>query len=460
MSPRRFLALTLALFLVAAELPARTQLKPGRNAFSKEQDVELGREAAKKIEQQVKVIDDAALRNYITDLGRRLYSTVREPDANYPFNFHVVADKGINAFALPGGPLYINTGTIVAADNEAQLSGVIGHEIAHVIMRHSTNQITKAQTAQLPLAILGAVLGNGAAGQLTNIVAQLGVGSVFLKFSRDAERQADLLGTQMLYDAGYNPEEMARFFQKLSAEGGRGPEFFSSHPDPGNRMALVQAEARTLGSARTSTALTDRFQAMKRLAQQWNNRAPSPNQKGGQTGATSGGTSGGSTGSRPEVNAGGTFRSYNGSGFRISHPEGWNASAQENTVLIAPQQGVMNDGIAYGVMISVLEPQEQRGVRLTLSEATRQLLEQLAQQNPDMRRSGGTRSITINGIGADSITLSNKSPLPGETEIDWLVTMWRPDGMLFYVIFIAPERDFNRLKPSFDQMLNSLQLAN
>lgn len=454
MSPRSFLALTLALFLAAAELPARTQLKPGRNSFSKEQDVELGREAAKKIEQQVKVVDDAVLRNYISDLGRRLYSTVREPDANYPFTFKVVADKSINAFALPGGPLYINTGTIVAADNEAQLAGVIGHEIGHVIMRHSTNQITKAQTAQLPLAILGAILGNGAAGQLTAVVAQLGVGSVFLKFSRDAERQADLLGTQMLYDAGYNPEEMARFFQKLAGEGGRGPEFFSDHPDPGNRMNAVQAEARTLGSARTSTALTDRFQAMKRLASQWNNRAPSPGSKGSASG------SGPSGQSRPDVSAGGAFRSYNGSGFRISHPESWNPAAQENTVLIAPQQGVINDGIAYGAMISVFEPQEQRGVRLTLSEATRQLLEQLAQQNPEMRRSGGTRSMNVNGIAADSITLTNRSPLPGETEIDWLVTMWRPDGMLFYVIFIAPERDFNRLKPGFDQMLNSLQLAN
>jgi len=223
-------------------------------------------------------------------------------------------------------------------------------------------------------------------------------------------------------------------------------------------MNAVQAEARTLGAARTSTALTDRFQAMKRLAQQWNNRAPSPNQKGG--GASSSGTSGGSTGSRPEINASGTFRSYNGSGFRISHPESWNASVQESTVLIAPQQGVVNDGIAYGAMISVFEPQEQRGVRLTLSEATRQLLEQLAQQNPDMRRSGGTRSINVNGIAADSITLSNKSPLRGETEVDWVVTTWRPDGMLFYIIFIAPERDFSRLKPAFDQMLNSLQLAN
>jgi hypothetical protein len=225
-------------------------------------------------------------------------------------------------------------------------------------------------------------------------------------------------------------------------------------------MAAVQAEARSLGAAHTSTAVTDRFQAMKRLAQQWNNRAPSRQGVGQGDGSSSGRRSSGQPQSRPDVNAGGAFRSYNGPGFRISHPETWNASAQESTVLIAPQQGVVNDGIAYGAMISGFEPQEQRGVRMTLSEATRQLLDQLAQQNPEMRHPGRGQTLNVNGITAESFTLSNRSPLRGETEVDWLVTMWRPDGMLFYVIFIAPERDFSRLKPGFDQMLNSLQLAN
>src|SRR5713226_6516429 len=112
MNARKFLAFTLVLLLTVAQLPARTVLKPGYNAFSKEQDIDLGRQASQKVGQQVKVVDDPVLTRYISDLGRRLYSTVRQPDASYPFNFHVVADKSINAFALPGGPLYVNTGTI------------------------------------------------------------------------------------------------------------------------------------------------------------------------------------------------------------------------------------------------------------------------------------------------------------------------------------------------------------
>jgi predicted Zn-dependent protease len=160
----------------------------------------------------------------------------------------VVQDQSINAFALPGGPTYVNTGLILAAENEAQLAGVMAHEIAHVALRHGTNQASKSMGLQLIAGLVGQGVGGGSLlGQLGQMGIAFGADSVLLKYSRDAERQADLLGARIMSRAGYNPIEMARFFEKLEAQGGsRGPEFLSSHPNPGNRVQLVEREIRSL----------------------------------------------------------------------------------------------------------------------------------------------------------------------------------------------------------------------
>jgi beta-barrel assembly-enhancing protease len=179
-------------------------LKPGWNLFSKEQDVQLGREAAAQVEQQMPVVRDAQIQRYIESIGRRLASA---PEADrYPYTFKVINDPSINAFALPGGPTYVHTGLIRAAENEAQLAGVMAHEIAHVALRHGTNQASKANIMQIPAMIAGAAVGGGGLlGQLAQVGVGLGLNGVLLKYSRDAERQADLLGAQMMAHAGYNP---------------------------------------------------------------------------------------------------------------------------------------------------------------------------------------------------------------------------------------------------------------
>ena len=238
-----------AVLLVSAglTLPALAQLhkfSPGFNLFSKDQDIQLGKEAAAEIEKQVEIIDNKELNAYITSIGQKLAA---QPQADkYPYTFKVVNDPSINAFALPGGPAFVNTGLIAAADNEAQIAGVLAHEIMHVALRHGTNQATRANLIQLPAMLAGAAIGSESMlGQL----AQLGIGltadSVLLKYSRTAETQADLMGAQMAAQVGYNPIEIARFFEKLEAEGGaRGPQFFSSHPNPGNRTQAIQEEIR------------------------------------------------------------------------------------------------------------------------------------------------------------------------------------------------------------------------
>jgi predicted Zn-dependent protease len=239
-------------------------IRPGINLFSKQQDIELGREAASEVRKQIDVVDNNALQNYVTVLGQRI---ARLPEANnFPYSFTLVNDKSINAFALPGGSVFLNTGVILAAEDEAQVTGVLAHEVAHVALRHGTNQVSKANIAQLPAVLASTAIGEGS---LTAQLAQLGIGlglnSLLLKYSRDAESQADALGARMMAKLGYNPIEMARFFENLQAEGGsRAPQFLSSHPNPGNRVKAVEAEIQYLPQ-RQYNARTGEFSEMKAL---------------------------------------------------------------------------------------------------------------------------------------------------------------------------------------------------
>ncbi|HEY2931560.1 MAG TPA: M48 family metalloprotease, partial [Acidobacteriota bacterium] len=243
----------------------RTALKPGWNLFSAQQDVEVGQQVSRDAERQLPMLNDARVDNYVNNLGRRLAAFA--PGEKYPYQFKVVNDRTINAFALPGGPVYINRGVIEAADDEAQLAGVIAHETSHVALRHGTNQASKAYVAQVPLALLGGMLGSNSAGA---VLAQLGAGfainSLLLKYSRTAESQADMMGTQILFDSNYDPRAMGQFFEKIQADQtGRTVEFFSNHPSPDNRMESVSQEVDRLGGPqRGFTSDSREFQDIKR----------------------------------------------------------------------------------------------------------------------------------------------------------------------------------------------------
>lgn len=199
----------------------------------------------------------------MTRVGNYLANSSEARESGFPFTFEIVADRSINAFALPGGPMFINTGLLRAVDNEAQLAGVMGHEMSHVILRHGTNQASKSELIGLP-----ALLGSQAAGDtLFGKLAQMGIGlsadSVLLKFSRSAESQADLMGSHLMAEAGYDPMELARFFQKLNSEGGsQTPQFLSNHPNPDNREKAIEQEIQRLPQ-RPYRNETDEFQRMK-----------------------------------------------------------------------------------------------------------------------------------------------------------------------------------------------------
>jgi predicted Zn-dependent protease len=242
-----------------------SQFHPGFNLFSKDQDVQLGKESAEQVRKQMTVIKDPVLTDYVNRVGKRLVSAREAQESGFPFTFEVVADPSINAFALPGGPMFINTGLLRAVDNEAQLAGVMGHEMSHVILRHGTNQASKSQLIQLPAVLGSQVAGGSMLGKLTQLGIGLGANSVLLKFSRTAESQADLMGSHLMAESGYNPIEMARFFEKLNAEGGqRAPQFMSDHPNPENREKAIQEEIQKLPQKNYGYQ-TGQFQRMKQV---------------------------------------------------------------------------------------------------------------------------------------------------------------------------------------------------
>jgi len=227
--------------------------------------VQLGQENAAQVRTQMTVIHDPVLTEYVNRVGKRLVAAREAQESGFPFTFEVVADPSINAFALPGGPMFINTGLLRAVDNEAQLAAVMGHEMSHVILRHGTNQASKSRMIELPLVLGSQIAGGSMAGQMAQLGIGLGANSVLLKFSRTAESQADLMGSHLMAESGYSPIEMARFFNKLNAQGGqRAPQFLSDHPNPENREKAIEQEIQRLPQQKYGYE-TGEFQRMKQV---------------------------------------------------------------------------------------------------------------------------------------------------------------------------------------------------
>lgn len=254
--------LTVSALLVSASLTAQTRIEPRRNSFTPGQDVQLGREAAAQVRQQLPMLNDRATENLVERIGARLVAAVpprfRQPAFRYSFD--VVNQREINAFALPGGPMFLNRGMLQAARTDDEVAGVMAHELSHVVLRHGTLQAAKAQKFQLG-AIAGQVLGSIVGGRTGQVIAQgsqFGLGTYFLKYSREYEREADLLGAQIMARAGYDPRQMANMFRTIQRQGGgSGPEWLSDHPDPGNRYTAINREAASLrvnGTADTGPA--------------------------------------------------------------------------------------------------------------------------------------------------------------------------------------------------------------
>jgi beta-barrel assembly-enhancing protease len=254
-------ALIILTLLTTAAQAARQPGEPfhqGMNFFSKQPDVQLGQEAAQQVRQKYRPYNNQFVQDYVRRVGERLAGTGPARESGFPFTFTVLDDKQINAFALPGGPMFILTGLLRNVDNEAQLAAVMAHEMSHVILRHGTHEVSKAKMTQLPALLAGELLGNSS---LLTKLTTMGANAYILKFSRDAESEADALGAHIMAEAGYNPMEMARFFNRLQSIGGQGnsrlSQFLSDHPNPGNRERAIEAEVQTLPPGRYGYSVGD-----------------------------------------------------------------------------------------------------------------------------------------------------------------------------------------------------------
>jgi beta-barrel assembly-enhancing protease len=265
--------LLVAALLTAATLSAQTRIEPRRNSFTPAEDVQLGRQAAADVRRQLPMLNDRPTDALVERIGRRLIAAVpaRFQEPAFRYTFDVANLREINAFALPGGPMFLNRGMLQAARTDDEVAGVMAHELSHVVLRHGTLQAAKAQKFQLG-AFAGQVLGSIVGGRTGAIIAQgsqFGLGTYFMKYSREYEREADLLGAQIMARAGYDPRQMANMFRTIQQQGGaRGPEWLSDHPDPGNRYAAIDREAASLrvnGSADTGPAFQSVHARLERM---------------------------------------------------------------------------------------------------------------------------------------------------------------------------------------------------
>jgi predicted Zn-dependent protease len=273
----RLLVASVAALTVSLSATAQTRIEPHRNSFSPQQDVQLGRQAAAEVRQQLPMVNDGPTRSFVERIGDRLVAEIPDDlqQPSFRYTFDVVNLREINAFALPGGPMFLHRGMLEAARTDAEVAGVMAHELSHVILRHGTVQASKAQKFQLG-AIAGQVLGSIVGGRTGNAIAQgsqFGLGTYFLKYGREYEREADLLGAQIMARAGYDPREMANMFQTIARRGGSGgPEWLSDHPNPGNRYDAINREASMLRVQRSSGSNAGIASVQGRLARM----APAP----------------------------------------------------------------------------------------------------------------------------------------------------------------------------------------
>jgi beta-barrel assembly-enhancing protease len=441
------LGLIFVIALTAYAADSRSKLKPGWNLFSPQQDVEMGREVSRQAERELPMLSDRQANAYIDALGKRL--AAHAPGERYPYQFKIVNDTAINAFALPGGFVYINRGALDAADNEAQIAGVIAHEIGHVALRHGTHQASTAYVAQAPLAILGGVLGSNSVG---GVLAQLGVSfatsSLLLRYSRDAESQADLMGIQILHDSGYDPRAMVEFFEKIQAQSkGRALQFFSDHPNPENRISNVQREIQRLGgmppNARTDSP---EFHTVK------TSMASLPAARRSTNGA-SGSRPSDSRNGRPSAPSGRMVTS-SFQDIQFRYPDNWRRYGEGSAMTIAPDGGIINGALTYGMMMSIFENRGQS--RISLEEATDQLMSDLQRSNPGMRIMRSHAPYRVGGLSGYLTEASNQSPAGGR-ETDWVFTTLSPDGELYYFVGVARENEFNRYSNAFEDVVESVK---
>ena len=455
-----------AVFAMPVAVFSQTQIKYHSNKYKPADDVKVGRQAAAEVEQQMPILRDPDATSYVSRVGQRLVSSIpsefQHPEFQYYFK--IVNARDINAFALPGGPMYVNRGMIEAAHNEGEMAGVMAHELSHVALRHGTAQASKAQKYGLLAGILGIggqILG-GPAGAAAQIAGQ-GVGVYFLKFSREYETEADILGARIMANAGYDPHDLANMFKTIEQQsGGSGGGFLSDHPSPSDRYARINQEAQYLrvNNPIRDTRDFDRIQARLRGMVQ----APSMQEiaRSGQRYPT-----GETTGNYPNNPPQGRvaypstrYQTYSTVGglVRVSVPSNWRQLGESNSVWFAPEgaYGQYQNQVVYthGINLGLAQTQSQN-----LQQATQEFLNGLTQGNNSLRQRSGLQRTTVGGRTGLTTTLTNVNEATGQAEVVTVITTQLRNGQLFYLIAVAPENESASYQTAFRNILRSIQIT-
>jgi Zn-dependent protease with chaperone function len=475
MSRRRSTAILLIIWLMAFQPACKTLLgdksgsdgyggaatrpaphfRPGFNLFTPQQDIEMGKQSAGEIAQQVPLMRDERILSYVRQLGARLAE--RAPGFDFTYQFNVIATKEINAFALPGGYVFVNAGAILAARNEGELAGVMAHEIAHVALRHPTNQVSKAYVAKSGLQIIRRATGADI-GQILEKVGGAGANLLFLKFGRTAETQADLEGARIMAQAGYDPRDMAGFFELLQSKSGqKTPEFMSDHPDPGNRVAAINKELASLKVNSNPVRDSNEFKEVKGLLT--GSAAPLAQSAGPERKGSSD-PEGNQSGTRPPLPSQ-TFRDFQAKdgSFGLQHPDNWDALLSDDANMIfAPKgaYGEIGEGlvVTHGIFIGIIKPQTSE-----LEAANAAFVQQQVEMNQDFRIARAPQAVDFGGRPGYATVVAGLSPVTGVVEIDVIYTTATGDGRLFYLITIAPEDEMKSYQATFERIAGSLRLA-
>jgi Zn-dependent protease with chaperone function len=439
--------------------PKQKEVKVQKSSIPVAKEIQLGKEAAAEVERQMEVVNNAEIEAWLNRIGGQLAKT---PQANaYPYYFRLVNEDSINAFALPGGPMFVHTGLIKAADNEGQVAGVLAHEMSHVALRHGVSQMGRTQTWQTVLGVAGAAAGmaggttGGLIGAATNTGGSLAVGGVLSKYSRDAERDADLNGARMLAAAGYNPLEMARFFEKLEGEMGKASQpkgldaWFASHPAPGHRVEAVSNDIQFY-PAKQYASDTGQFDKIKTLVAS----IPAPKMKPAAALQPIKG--------QPRQGLPQGFADLRTKDFTIAYPAGWQAGQAQagGSLYIMPQGGAtktQQGGIELiaGAMIDYYPP---AGASQELEAATKALLESLQKSDTKMKI-GKVEKVNVGGKAGMVAHLTTQTSYAQDPEqVVQLYSVVRPAG-LWTLTLAVPLARLAEGEPILLHMLQTVAFA-
>jgi predicted Zn-dependent protease len=452
----------IAIAALPLSIAAQTQIKYHSNKFSIQDDVKLGRQAAQEAEQQFPLLNDEQVRSYVERVGERLVAAIPQQFQHPEFDyfFKVVNARDINAFALPGGPMYVNRGMIEAARTEGEMAGVMAHEISHVALRHGTAQATKSQkygTLAAIAGIAGAIITrNPNVGQL----AQAPFAVYLLKFSREYETEADVLGAQIMAAAGYDPRDLANMFRTIEQQGGGGGGFLSDHPSPSDRYARINREAQYLRVNNASRDTREFARVQERLQRFGTAPTMAEIARSGQRYPT------GENTSYPNNMPAGrvaypssryqNVSIFNG-GVRVNVPSNWRQINEGNSVWFAPEGGygsVNGQAIfTHGANFGVAQTNNNRN----LQRATDEIINNFAQGNRNLRSSGGYQRTTIDGRQALWTNLSNVNEATGRPESIRLITTQLSNGQIFYMVAVAPQGERN-FDSAFNNVLRSVRI--